>query len=259
MAPQLEIYVDGKGSSFRTAERGYVRLSISATSIDQAQAAHAAQSAIEKITTAIRALAIKTEDGRAHPDAAVTAFTVSPRSTESRFQRDKDNRQLPKQPKEHVVRASAEIIFRDMAKLAEVTHELATMPHVSVLGTEWRLTDATYAELEREARVKAIRNAVHKAQDYASVVGREVVAVEIKDQPSPSGHDMYHLQQALHQQTLQQTLAQQHGSGLSAAVVTEGLTLEPKTITTSAHVQAKFVSKEEDGDSEDGGRARKRR
>lgn len=254
MAPQLEIYVDGKGSSFRTAERGYVRLSISATSIDQAQAAHDAQSAIEKITTAIRALAIKTEDGRAHPDAAVTAFTVSPRSTESRFQRDKDNRQLPKQPKEHVVRASAEIIFRDMAKLAEVTNELATTPHVSVLETEWRVTDATYAELEREARLKAIRNAVHKAQDYASVVGREVIAVEIKDQPSPPGHAMYPLQQMQ-----RQTLAQQPASSVSAAVITEGLTLEPKTITTSAYVQAKFVSKDEDEDSADGSRARKRR
>jgi len=129
------------------------------------------------------------------------------------------------------------------------------MQHVSVLGTEWRLTEATYAELEREARRKAIRDAVQKAQDYAGEVGREVVAVEIKDQPSTSqGRDTYYARQM---QVPQQALAQQPASGMPV-VVSEGLTLEPKTISISATVQAKFVS-DEDESGVDGGRARKRR
>ncbi|KAJ4289986.1 hypothetical protein N0V88_006787 [Collariella sp. IMI 366227] len=264
MVPQLEIYVDGKGSSFRTAERGYVRLNFSSTSTDQAQASHDVQSAVAKLTSAFRALAIKTEDGRPHPDAAVTAFTVSALSTVSAFQRDDQYRQVLDLPKEHTVKASAEIIFRNMAKLAEMSNELATMPHVSMSETEWRITEPTRVELEREARVKAITDAVQKAEDYASVVGRQVIAVEIKDQPTASGgpylsrmpqmqQQQIHpqQQQQMNPQQLQQMqmmLMQQQQAKNRAAMRSstdqdsQALTLEPKSITVSAHVNAKFVS-----------------
>ena len=265
MAPQLEIYVDGQGSSFRTAERGYLRLSISSTRTDQSQAVQEAQSAVAKLTTTVRALATKTLDGRPHPDAAVTAFTVAPLSTVSQFQRDKHYRALPEKPKEYTVRASAEVIFRNMARLAAVSDELAQMPYVSMSETEWRLTDATRAELEREARRKAIADAVQKAQDYAGVVGRRVVAVEIKDQHQASVPGLFFRQpmaqqgmmqqqqmaqvQALQQQQQQMVQQAAQGSGMSTAV-SEALMLEPKTITVSALVSAKFVSADGDGNGD---------
>lgn len=272
MAPQLEIYVDGKGSSFRTAERGYLRLNFSSTSTDQAQASHDVQSAVARLTSAFRALAIKTEDGSPHPDAAVTAFTVSALSTVSEFQRDEQHRSILDLPQEHTVRASAEIIFRNMAKLAEMSNELATMSHVSMSETEWRLTEPTRVELEREARVKAITDAVQKAEDYASVVGRRVIAVEIKDQPTAWGgpymSQMPRLmqqqrpqlpqmqQQQMQSQQMQQMqmmLMQQQQAKNRVALQSmtdqgsQALTLEPKSITVSAHVNAKFVSRDEDG------------
>jgi uncharacterized protein YggE len=251
MVPPLEIYVDGKGSSFRTAERGYLQLRISSTSTDQSQASSNVQSAAAQLTSIFRAMATKTEDGRPHPDAAVTAFTVTPLSTVSYYQRDSRYKQLTNRPKEHTVTASAEIIFRDMAKLADVSGELAHMPHVSMSGTEWRLTDATRAELEREARRKAMADAVQKAQDYAAVVGREVVAVEIKDQPqAPAGW-----YGASRSQPMMQQLASQDAQQAPAQQTSEGPPLEPKTITVSAAVNAKFVSRAHVGNA---GRKRSR-
>ena len=241
MVPQLEIFVDGKGSCFRTAERGYLRLSIASTSTDQSQAFREAQSAVAKVTSAFRALAIKTEDGRPHADAGVTAFTVTPLSTVSQYQRDEHYRPLPALPMEYTVKASAEVIFRNMAQLANVSNELASMPHVSMSGTEWRLTDATRAGLEREARLKAIMDAVEKAQDYSSVVGRQVVAVQIKDQPPSLGPGS-----APGLYMMQQQASAQHAAATSAAT-SQALTLEPKTITVSACVSAKFVSRDDDG------------
>ncbi|OIW25025.1 hypothetical protein CONLIGDRAFT_78941 [Coniochaeta ligniaria NRRL 30616] len=251
MTPQLEIYVDGTGSVFRKAERAYVRLTVSLTSTDQSEAFQEVQTTVSALTANIRSLATKTEDDRPHPSAAVTAFTVTPLSTTSVYQRDKNYKELRKLPKECTVSASAEIIFRDMVQLAETSAELATMPHVSVSGTEWRLTEATREEIEREARLKAIKDAVQKAQDYAGVVGRRVVAVEIRDGPSSPGYAMHRpLPQARNLMVQQQQqMAQQMPGGSGMAVASEGPALEPKTITVSAYVNAKFMSN--DGDDED--------
>jgi uncharacterized protein YggE len=247
MTPQLEVYVDGKGSVFRKAERAYVRLAMSSTSTDQSRAFQDVQTTVSTLTANIRSLATKTEDGRPHASAAVTAFTVTPLSTTSCYQRDNNYRELRKLPKEYTVSASAEVIFRDMDQLADTSAELATMPHVSVQATEWRLTEATRLEIEREARLKAIKDAVQKAQDYAGVVGRRVVAVEIKDGPSsdsgygrPGGMMM--------QQQMPQQMPQMRGGG-GMAVASEGPALEPKTITVAAYVSAKFISS--DADEED--------
>ncbi|KAK4135827.1 hypothetical protein BT67DRAFT_376664 [Trichocladium antarcticum] len=238
MLPQLEIHVDGKGSCFRTAERGYLRLRIASTSTDQAQALSDAQTAVAKINLVIRALAPKTDDGLPRPDAAVAGFSATPLSTASQHQRDPQHRPLLALPREHTVGASAEIIFRDMARLAAVSAELAAMPHVSVAETEWRLTDATRALLERDARLQAVRAAVRKAGDYAGVVGRRVAAVEIRDQPM--------VMQQLQQQQ-QRSGSAAGGMSMASGGGAEALALEPKTITVSAHVSAKFVSVDGDG------------
>ncbi len=243
MTPQLAIHVDGKGSVFRTAERGYLRISIASTSTDQSKAFREAQSTMATLTSTLRALATKTEDGRPHADAGVTAFTMTPLSSMSSYQRDQNRRELKDLPKEHTVKSSAEVVFRDMAQLADVSNELANMPHVSISETEWRLTDATRAEVEREARLKAIEDAVQKAQDYAGVVGRQVVAVEVKDQPSfgPGSAPLFFGSRAQGQYVTQQAPSQ-HAA--MPAVISEGPALEPKTITVWAHVSAKFVSEE---------------
>lgn len=254
--PQLVIRVDGTGSVFRKAERAYLRLAVASTSTDQSEAFENAQSTVSSLTANIRSLALKTENGGPHPSAAVTAFTVTPLSTTWRYQRDEHNREVRSLPREHTVAASAEIIFRDFTQLAEMTAQLATMPHISVGGTEWRLTDATLEEIEHEARLKAIRNAVEKATDYAEAVGRRVVAVEIKDGPSSDtdGYSSYRpggrMMQAAQMPQQMYQLPAQYPGGSGMAQAAAGPALEPKTITVSAYVNAKFVSIDGDDDGE---------
>lgn len=240
--PRLVVHVDGTGSVVRVAERAYVHLAISSTSTDQSEAFEEAQSTVSSLTDKIRSLAPKTEDGRPHTSAAVTAFTVTPLSTTSRYQRNKNNEELRNKPKEHTVAASAEIIFRDFAQLAEMSAQLATMPHMSVGGTEWRLTAATLAEIEREARLEAIRDAVQKANDYAGVVGRRVAAVEIKDGASDSDAYSSYRRRPLPQMAQMYPVPAQMPGGGGTAVLSAGPPLEPKNITVSAHVNARFVS-----------------
>lgn len=243
MAPQLTIHVDGKGSVFRTAERAYVHLSISSTSTDQSKAFHDAQSTVAQLTSTFRKLATKTEDGRPHPSAGITAFTVAPLNTTSAYQRDKNHRELRNLPREHTVHASAELVFRNMTQLADMSNELATMPLVSINETEWRITEPTRAEIEREARLNAIRDAVQKAEDYAGVVGRQVVAVEITDVPAPYSYygGTRVRQSAMMPQQMPQ-MAAHPAAAAAAAVTSDGPALEPKTITVSASVNVKFVS-----------------
>jgi hypothetical protein len=208
-----------------------------------------AQNSVATLTHKFRTFATKTEDGRPHPAAGITTFTVSPLNTSSNFQRDHNFRELKSQPKEHTVRSSAEVVFRNLDLLSDMSHEIAKTPHVSIVNSEWRLTEATRTEIEREARVKAIRDAVQKAEDYAGVVGRQVVAVEIKDGPSSNSTSQpYYAQlqqlQMQNKMALQQAAAQQAAG--SPSVTIDGPALEPRTITVSAQVNAKFVSKDSD-------------
>mgnify|MGYP001574764140 CR=1 FL=1 len=243
MAPQLEIHVDGKGSVFRTAERGVVHLSISSTSTDQSKALVDVKGTVEVLSQKFRILATKTEDGRPHPSAGITTFTVSPLTTSSNYQRDHSYHEIKHIPKEHTVRSTAEVIFRNLELLSDLSHELASMPHVSIVSTEWRLTGPTRMEIEREARVKAIKDAVQKADDYAGVVGRQVVAVEIKDGPSSNtaSRPYYFGGGPAQMQQMQQQMAPGRAAG-SPSVTMDGPALEPRTITVSAQINAKFVS-----------------
>ncbi|OBT63679.1 hypothetical protein VE03_06130 [Pseudogymnoascus sp. 23342-1-I1] len=248
MAPQLEIYVDGKGSVFRTAERGVVHLSVSSTSTEQSIAFVNVKETVELLTHKFRSFATKTEDGRPHPSAGITTFTVSPLNTSSYYQRDYNNHEIKTKPKEHTVRSTAEVVFRDIELLSDLSQELANMPHVSIVNSEWRITGPTRIEIEREARVKAIKDAVQKAEDYAGVVGRQVVAVEIKDGPSSNStsRPYYFGGRPAQMQQMQMQQAQTQAGG-SPNVTMDGPALEPRTITVSAQVNAKFVSV--DGDA----------
>lgn len=248
MASKLEIYVDGKGSVFRTAERGVVFLSVSSTSTDQSMAFVDVKNTVETLTQKFRSFATKSEDGSPHPSAGITTFTVSPLNTSSHYQRDYNGHENKTKPKEHTVRSTAEVVFRNLELLSEISQELANMPHVSIVNSEWRITGPTRIEIEREARVKAIKDAVQKAEDYAGVVGRQVVAVEIRDGPSSSSTSRpYYFggRPAQMQQMQQQQMAQTQAGG-TPSVTTEGPALEPRTISVSAQVNAKFVSVDSD-------------
>lgn len=176
MLPQLKIHVDGSGSVFRTAERGVLHINVSKSSKSQQEASDAVRETSASLTTQFRTHALKTEgaDGRPapHPDAGVTAFTASSLSNHAQPEYEWVENKRRDRGVTHTASSTLEVVFRDLVLLADTAGELAAMPHVAITSTEWRLTAATCAEIEREARKKAIENAVQKAEDYAGVVGR---------------------------------------------------------------------------------------
>lgn len=81
-------------------------------------------------------------------------------------------RQKSRQYNAHV---SLEIKFADFAILGGVCTDLAKMEFVSVRNIDWRLTDKTKASLVGMSRKIAVEDAVSKAKDFASAVGKATV------------------------------------------------------------------------------------
>lgn len=118
-------------------------------------------------------------------------------------------------------------MFQDFAKLEEVLGTLFTMPHVEIDATEWRLTDATRATLSSELRKAAMRDAIAKARDYAEVLGRNVVAVEVLD-----GQESY-------RRETKHTV--RPADAASSAHAASWVALEPEDVELSGSVEVKFV------------------
>lgn len=273
MLPQLKISVNGSASAFRTAERGVLFIEVSYIALSQAEASSKVNTTNEKIINNFRRFALKTEDGLTpHPSAGITTFSSSAPTTSSSPPRDSKRDVIKDAPWEYKASTTAEVVFRDLDLLSRLASELAAMQNVSITRTVWRLTDASELELSREARIKAIKDAVQKAEDYASVVGREVVAVKIQDGPASRSVASGRARVGARQLQLESARTfgtnnynsthnsnPQFGSigtsigtmiGTTAdttggpATTTEGPALEPGTITMSAHVDVEFISQD---------------
>ncbi|KAI0129749.1 hypothetical protein BJ170DRAFT_286252 [Xylariales sp. AK1849] len=244
MTPQLNISVNGTGSVFRKAERGVLYISVSSTHDSQAQASQDVQQTSEQLSKKFRSYALKTETGYPHPSAIVTAFSSSALRSSSYMPGDWNGKRKVYE-RQYTATTSHEVVFRDLAMLAETANGLSSMPHVTVDRTEWRLTDSTRAEIERDARKKAIANAVQKAEDYAGVVGRNIVAVDIKDGQASFLSAPLHFRQPMMQMQMQQQAQmqqQQQQQAPGAAISSEGPAVEPQTVTATAQVNVQFCS-----------------
>ncbi|KAJ4388239.1 hypothetical protein N0V93_008846 [Gnomoniopsis smithogilvyi] len=259
MTPQLKIHVAGNASVSRKAERGVLHIRVWHTSPSQADVSSAVATKSDTLTTLFRQHALKTEDNHPHPNAPITTFTVSAPSTSSHLPMSPETgRVLPDAARLYTAETRAEVIFRDVALLAEVAVELSAMENVSIEQTEWRLTDATRDEITRQARINAVRNAVEKANDYAGVVGREVVAFRIDDghintsstrakqtaRRAPHSYSFGAPMQAhaLQTQAVQMAPSTAYEAQARPGTVAEGPSLEPATISVSASVGVDFIS-----------------
>lgn len=161
--------------------------------------------------------------------------------------------------RQYTAQVTAKVVFRDLALLATLAAELSTMDSVCITATEWRLTNAARDAMTREARMGAMLNAVQRADDYAAVVGKEVVACEIEDggvdviPPFAQQERMFKGQRLagglplpfggqMPPQT--QAVAQFGPFGADVAQQDGGPSLEPANITVTAGVGVKFVSKD---------------
>lgn len=227
MAP-LEITVKGSSVISRHAERAVLLVSVSSQGTSQEAVSEDVTSTSNKLVEIFKELAPRGEDGNATLDAPVTVFSITSSNTTSWIPsapRYSESVQLPRQ---FEASTNFNVIFRDFGKLGEVTSALFTMPHTTVENTEYILTDRTKEDLGSESRKAALIDAMQKAHDYAEVLGKNVTAVEIKDQGSSSGG-----------RTRQAARSSNYRSSSSYV---DGLSVEPEDVELKSSVEVKFIA-----------------
>lgn len=177
MAP-LTITVSGQSVIGRHPERGVLKVAVRADGPQQEVVSKEVTSTSNQLHQLFKELSPKTESGYATVDAPVTTFSSTVLKTWSRVSTDDKDRPLPRV---YHATSSFQVIFRDFTKMSEVVGKLVAYPKVEIDSIDWQLTDGTLTALGSESRKQAIRDAIQKAKDYAEVLGREVVVVEITD------------------------------------------------------------------------------
>ncbi|KAJ5126775.1 hypothetical protein N7448_007554 [Penicillium atrosanguineum] len=182
MAP-LVINVSGESIISRHPERAVLHLAVTSDGPEQETVSKDVTTTSNELHQLFKGLSPKNDNGYSNVDAPVTTFSSTLLRTWSIVPTDEKNKPLDRV---HHATSSFEVIFRDFGKLSEVAGKLVAHPKVEIDSIDWRLTDATKKALGSESRKLAIRDAIHKATDYAEVIGQEVVAVEITDGGSAS-------------------------------------------------------------------------
>lgn len=227
MAP-IEISVTGTSSIHRHPERAFLTLRVSSNGHSQATVSQEVTLRSNGIQQLLNELAPKTETGQATPDAPVTVYSVGFLRSWSQVPHDRNGNPLQRV---YYAQTNINANFRDFNKLSEVAAKLLGLPNVEINGIDWQLTKPTRKALGSESRKLAMLDAVEKAKDYAGVVGREIVAVEVNEGGSsgPSGARMMMMQQQMPQMA-----AGHMGNGGG------GLDLTPQNIDVTHSVNVKF-------------------
>ncbi|KAJ5786650.1 uncharacterized protein N7503_011862 [Penicillium pulvis] len=176
--PPLSIRVSGQATITRHPERAVLRVSINASGGEKDSVSTEGSRLHDELNALFKELSPKTKYGTATTDAPVTEFsstilhvwTQEPAIDE-------------RKPATCVNCATStfQVTFRDFGKLDEIAKKLDAYPSVEVESIEWHLTESTEKALEYDARKQAMRNAILRAEDYAEVIGRKVVPVEVDD------------------------------------------------------------------------------
>ncbi|OJD12671.1 hypothetical protein AJ78_06776 [Emergomyces pasteurianus Ep9510] len=228
--PPMEINVSGDCELNHAAERAFLSVCVSAESTVQEEAAQNATGAVNTLHALFRELSPKALTGEATTDAPVTVFDIGSITTSSKIPINRDEQ--PSGPRQYSAFARLSAVFRDFSRLGQIVPQLFTMPFVEVRSIDWRLTDATTAELTKEARKKALLDAIEKATIYSEVVGRDVFVVKIDDQGGCSS----------------MSRTKQTARGWKREELehpdTTSLDLEPQEIAVSASISAKFATAE---------------
>ena len=234
----LEIEVRGTSTITRDPERATLSITISSQGLTQETVSEEVSSTFNRLQQSFTELAPKTSTGLATPEAAITTFSTSFLRSWSNVPFDIDGKTM-----QRVYHASSgfEVIFRDFKKLGNVASELFLMPHVTVNRIDWRLTDPTMKALGAESRKKSMLDAISKANDYASVLGREVVAVKVTDQGA-SSHGMAMQSYAVQQAQQARQMRSISTTASTTASTPGGIALTPEKVVLSGSIHVTFVA-----------------
>lgn len=156
-----EITVRGAFSAFHPPERGTVRASIAYEGPDMG-------SVYDRVAhdfAAVKASVIRLQGGDPAP---VTWWSAEQLRTWSQRPWHKDGKQLPLV---HHASVAVDVKFRDFAALSRwVGEHIASTGGFRVASVDWALTAARRESLIADARTRAVRDALARAQQYADAL-----------------------------------------------------------------------------------------
>lgn len=240
MAP-IKITVLGTSSVHRHPERAYLTVRVSSNGPSQETVSNETTDRANGIQQLLKGLAPKTDTGEPASNASVTVFSVGFLRSWSFIPHDRKDKP---RPREYHAELTINASFRDFKILGEVAAQLLGLSNVDISRIDWQLTAPTRKELEAESHRLAMLNAVEKANNYAQVIGREVVAVDVKEQ-GITGHEGYSgYGPPGRMMMMQQMQHMPQMPGASTGGRTErGLDLTPQNIEVSHSLQVKFRGK----------------
>ena len=157
-----EITVRGTFTAFQAPERGTVHATIAFEGPAMEPVYDRVARDLEAVKTSVTPL--KTGD-----HGPVTWWSAQQLRTWSTRPWNQDGIQLPLV---HHASVGIEVKFRDFAALSRwVGQHVANTDGFSVSRVEWRLTSKRRTELQRQARTRAVEDAVIRAQQYADALG----------------------------------------------------------------------------------------
>jgi len=157
-----EITVRGTFSTFQAPERGTVH----ATIAFEGPGMEPVYDRVARDLEAVKASVTPLKSGDHGP---VTWWSAEQLRTWSNRPWNKDGIQLP--PVHHAS-VGIEVKFRDFASLSRwVGNHVANTAGFRISHIEWALTSKRQKELQRQARTRAVEDAVVKAQEYAEALG----------------------------------------------------------------------------------------
>lgn len=157
-----EITVRGTFSTFQAPERATVH----ATIAFEGPAMEPVYDRVARDLEAVKASVTPLKTGDHGP---VTWWSAQQLRTWSNRPWNKDGIQMPLV---HHASVGIEVKFRDFASLSRwVGNHVANTDGFRVASIEWALTSKRHKELQRQARIRAVEDAVVKAQEYAEALG----------------------------------------------------------------------------------------
>lgn len=126
---------------------------------------------------------LKTDTSTGTPP--ITTFKTSSMHSWTERPRDRDGNSKP-----HIYHAQVrfQATFHDFKKLGSVAGHLAALPTVGISNITWQLTPETERRLSTHTRKSAMKDAIEKAEELASVVGRAVEPVDVSNSDGGSGY-----------------------------------------------------------------------
>ncbi|KIW24209.1 uncharacterized protein PV07_09937 [Cladophialophora immunda] len=179
-SPPTLIHIQGHATITTTAQRAVLNLAASDTGSDKDQVSGHVVSTVNEIQGDLDQLCPRLENGDISPAAPVSFYSIASLSISAADEYNGKGVRLEK--KRYSANSNIAIHFRDFACLGQMVVRLSSMPHVELRGIDWQLEDGRKAELDEQARLKALQHAISRAQAYGTKIGRDkVTCVKIED------------------------------------------------------------------------------